>query len=82
MELGQAPVPVATTVHDVQVLGGFPPESHDLGLHWIVTPTRTIQVAAPPPGPRGIDWSLLSGEDIAAMPLLQQLRAGEKPPGH
>ena len=30
MELGQAPVPVATTVHDVQVLGGFPSKSHDL----------------------------------------------------
>ncbi|MEE2891684.1 MAG: 5-formyltetrahydrofolate cyclo-ligase [Pseudomonadota bacterium] len=81
MELGQAPVPVATTVHDVQVLGGFPSEAHDLGLHWIVTPTRTIPVAAPPPGPRGIDWSLLSREDIAAMPLLKQLSAGEKPPG-
>ena len=76
MELGQAPVPVATTVHDVQVLGAFPPDAHDLGLHWIVTPTRTIEVAKPPEGPKGIDWSLLSEDDIAAMPLLQRLRAG------
>jgi 5-formyltetrahydrofolate cyclo-ligase len=74
MELGHAPVPVATTVHDVQIVDTFPPEAHDIGLHWIVTPTRTIEVTDPPPGPRGIDWSLLSENEIAAMPVLAALR--------
>lgn len=75
MELGQAPVPVATTVHDVQVLGDFPADAHDLGLHWIVTPSRVIEVAEPPPGPRGIDWSLLTEAEIEAMPVLEGLRS-------
>ena len=75
MELGHPPVPVATTVHDVQVLGAFPPDAHDLGLHFIVTPTRTIEVAEPPAGPRGIDWSLLDEAEIEAMPVLGDLRA-------
>ena len=75
MELGHPPVPVATTVHDVQIVGAFPPDAHDLGLHWIVTPTRTIEVAQPPAGPGGIDWSLLTEEEIEAMPVLRELRA-------
>ena len=74
MELGHAPVPVATTVHDVQVVGAFPPDAHDLGLHYIVTPTQVITVADPPAGPRGIDFSLLSEADIEAMPMLAELR--------
>lgn len=75
MELGHPPVPVATTVHDVQVLGAFPPDAHDLGLHYIVTPTRVITVADPPPGPRGLDFSLLTPEEIEAMPVVAEIRA-------
>jgi 5-formyltetrahydrofolate cyclo-ligase len=75
LELGHRPVPVATTVHDLQVVEDFPVESNDLPLAVICTPTRTIAVASPPPGPRGVEWSRLSEDDIDAMPILADLRA-------
>jgi 5-formyltetrahydrofolate cyclo-ligase len=75
LELGHRPVPVATTVHDLQVVEDFPVESNDLPLSVICTPTRTIRVATPPRGPEGVEWSRLSEEDIRAMPILADLRA-------
>lgn len=75
LELGRQPVPVATTVHDVQVLDDFPAASNDLSLSVICTPTRTIRVASPLPQPSGIQWENLSEADIRAMPPLAELRA-------
>jgi 5-formyltetrahydrofolate cyclo-ligase len=75
LELGHRPVPVATTVHDVQVVDDFPVESNDLPLSLICTPTRILRVAKPPPGPQGVEWSRLSEDDREAMPLLAELRA-------
>ncbi|MDJ0944641.1 MAG: 5-formyltetrahydrofolate cyclo-ligase [Kiloniellales bacterium] len=74
-ELGHAPVPVATTVHDVQVVAGFPQVGNDLPLSFIVTPTRTHAVADPPAPPRGIDWARLTPADLEAMPVLADLKA-------
>ncbi len=73
-ELGHASVPVATTVHDAQIVGDFPVESNDLPLTVICTPTRTIRVAEPLPAPVGIDWSRLDDEDLARMSLLGELK--------
>ena len=73
-ELGFEPVPVATTVHDVQVVGAFPIEANDLPLALICTPTRTLRVAEPPPAPTGIDWSRLDEADLEHMPVLGDLR--------
>jgi 5-formyltetrahydrofolate cyclo-ligase len=74
-ELGHGPVPVATTVHDVQVVEDFPAESNDLPLSLICTPSRTLRVASPPPAPAGIEWCRLTPGDIEAMPLLGTVRA-------
>jgi 5-formyltetrahydrofolate cyclo-ligase len=74
LELGHEPVPVATTVHDVQVVADFPIESNDLPLSLICTPERTIRVQQPPPSPAGIEWERLSGEDLDAMPILKELK--------
>ena len=73
-ELGHRPVPVATTVHDVQVVDGFPQGGNDLPLSYIVTPERTIAVASPPAPPKGIAWERLSKADFEAMPVLAELR--------
>lgn len=73
-ELGHSPVPVATTVHDVQVVGDFPLASNDIPLSLICTPRRDIEVADPPPAPDGIEWEKLSAADIEAMPVLDELR--------
>ncbi|MEE4360408.1 MAG: 5-formyltetrahydrofolate cyclo-ligase [Pseudomonadales bacterium] len=75
LELGHPPVPVGTTIHELQLLDAFPTTSNDLALHWIATPERVIEVPAPPPAARGIDWSLLDASDVDAMPVLRELRA-------
>lgn len=73
-ELGHDPVPVATTVHDCQVVGALPREATDLPLSLIVTPAQVIRVAEPPPAPEGLDWDRLTEADINEMPVLKELR--------
>jgi 5-formyltetrahydrofolate cyclo-ligase len=72
-ELGHDPVPVATTVHDRQVVGDLPTDTHDLPLSLIVTPGETIPVEDPPDPPRGIDWAAITGQDLDEMPVLKTL---------
>jgi 5-formyltetrahydrofolate cyclo-ligase len=74
-ELGHRPVPVATTVHSVQVVDDFPTESNDLPLSFIATPDEIIAVAEPPPAPDRIEWDRLTERDIEEMPILADLRA-------
>lgn len=74
MELGHSPVPVVTTVHDIQCIDHFPPDAHDLPVSLIATPNTLIEIASPAPPPTGINWDLLSKEDIEAMPILADLQ--------
>jgi 5-formyltetrahydrofolate cyclo-ligase len=74
-ELGHPPPRVATTIHDLQWVEDFPTERHDLPVSLIVTPGATFEVAAPPPPPSGIDWSLLKPKDLEDMPILAELKA-------
>ena len=73
-ELGHPPVPVATTVHPLQVVRSMPRDPNDLPVRLIATPDEVIEVDAPPPAPAGIDWSLLSEDAIREMPVLQELQ--------
>jgi len=73
-ELGHDPVPVATTVHPLQIVDAFPTDRHDLPLALIVTPDETIAVDDPSVPPDGIEWSALSDDDLDEMPVLQSLR--------
>ncbi|MFC7132770.1 MULTISPECIES: 5-formyltetrahydrofolate cyclo-ligase [Salinibaculum] len=76
LELGlvDGETPVATTVHERQVVEG-PVETaaHDVGMDLVVTPERVVR-----PGevykPAGIDWALLSEERIAEIPVLERFR--------
>lgn len=72
--LGQPPLPVATTVHPVQVVSEIPSDPTDLPVGFIATPDETIRVASPPPPPSGINWSRLAQADLDAMPVLRELR--------
>lgn len=74
-ELGHQPVPVLTTVHDLQIVEDFPVDAHDLPVHWIATPTTVIEVAQPPPAPSGVNWQALPDEAMTAMPVLAELFA-------
>jgi 5-formyltetrahydrofolate cyclo-ligase len=73
-ELGHDPVPVATTVHPLQIVDAFPTDPHDLPLSLLVTPDETIRVEDPPPPPSGIDWTALPDEALNEMPVLQSLK--------
>ncbi len=61
--LGHPPVPVPTTVHDLQLVDEFPRDETDLPLSAVVTPTRTLLVRNPPPPPAGIAWDRLTAKD-------------------
>ena len=74
-ELGHAPVPVATTVHDVQLVAALPAGPNDLPLSLVVTPTQSVVIEAPPPAPTRIDWDGLGPEALAEMPILKDLKA-------
>jgi 5-formyltetrahydrofolate cyclo-ligase len=73
-ELGHPPVPVATTVHDLQIVGSVPRDPTDQPLSVIATPTRTIRINRPGAPPTGIDWTRLTNEDLAEMPILAELK--------
>jgi 5-formyltetrahydrofolate cyclo-ligase len=76
--LGYPEVPVATTVHPLQLVDDFPADAHDQPLHLIVTPDEVIAVAQPRPAPQGIDWRRLTAQDLQAMPILRELRPRER----
>ena len=74
---------VVTTVHELQVVGAgtVPTTAHDLHVDVVVTPERVLRC----PRPRdwalpSLDWSQLTEDKIASIPLLQRLR--ERGPAH
>ena len=73
-ELGNPAVPLATTVHRLQVIDGFPVEAHDTPLSLIATPDEVIEVKRRRRAPRGIDWRALPREALEEMPVLAELR--------
>jgi 5-formyltetrahydrofolate cyclo-ligase len=76
-ELGllDAGTPVATTVHERQVVDdAVPVDPHDVPLDLVVTPDRTVETETPYERPEGVDWDALSDERIAEIPVLQNRR--------
>lgn len=62
---------IVTTVHDLQIVDDDLPETdHDFSVDLFVTPTQVIS-CGPPRRPTGLDWSLLTAERVAAMPVLK-----------
>jgi 5-formyltetrahydrofolate cyclo-ligase len=63
-----------TTVHPLQVLDEELPETeHDFRVDYIVTPEKVVCVGRKR-RPPGIIWDHLSGERIAAVPVLARLQ--------
>ena len=73
-ELGHPPVPVATTVHDLQVVDTVPRDPTDQPLSVIATPTHAIRIKRLSGAPTGVDWTRLSAEDLEEMPILAELK--------
>jgi 5-formyltetrahydrofolate cyclo-ligase len=72
-ELGNRPVPIATTVHPLQLLSAFPSEAHDAPVTLIATSEEVIEVKVRRRAPRGIDWKKLPPEALEEMPVLREL---------
>ncbi len=64
--------PVLTTVHDLQIVKEIPREPHDMPVHLIFTPTRTIRTEAR--GEPKIRWDLITEELLEQIPLLRKLK--------
>ena len=67
-------VPIATTVHGVQVVDDIPVEPFDVPVDIIVTPTRVIRTRSRRTKPKGIIWDLLDPSRLEEMPILKELR--------
>jgi len=81
-ELWGREIPVVTTVHPLQIVDRVPMEPHDVPVDYIVTPAEIIETRTPYPKPRGIDWGLLSREELARIPLLRELKGRVITPGN
>ena len=67
--------PVATTVHDSQVVDcEVAVESHDVAMNLVVTPTETIRTGTDSAKPKGVFWDALSDERVAEIPVLEARR--------
>jgi 5-formyltetrahydrofolate cyclo-ligase len=74
-ELGlvDAETPVATTVHDAQVVEeGVAVETHDVPMDLIVTPSRRVRTETEYGTPAGVFREELSAERIAEIPVLEE----------
>jgi 5-formyltetrahydrofolate cyclo-ligase len=66
---------IVDIVHDEQIVDlDVEASPHDVGVDWIVTPTRSIHVVDPVRGPGRIFWDLIPGTEFEHMPPIEELR--------
>ena len=74
LELVDGETPVATTVHERQILEEtMDAEAHDVPMDLVVTPERVLRPDRRGK-PTGIDWDLLDEERLEEIPVLRRLR--------
>lgn len=67
---------IVDVVHDCQVVDvEVVPADHDVRVDWLVTPTRTLRVDAPPRPPGRVLWDLVAGTEFERMPPVVELAA-------
>jgi len=66
--------PIATTVHEVQVLEKIPTEEHDIPVDIIITPERIIETKTKYPRPKGIFWKKVTEKMLQDIPVLKKLK--------
>ena len=76
-ELGKVDenTPIATTVHDIQIVDFIPTEPYDVPVDIIATPTRVIYTKRKREKPKGIYLEYLSKEKIEETPFLKKFLA-------
>lgn len=73
LDLINEDTPVATTVHDLQIVEYIPTTRHDVPVDLIFTPTRSIEVKPRRPKPRGILLDELDPSKVARIPILKSI---------
>ena len=74
LELIERKIPVATTVHEIQILSTPIPQSiHDVSLNYLITPNRVVKIEKPPSRPSGIIADMLDQKKVEEIPLLKEL---------
>ncbi|MGD1853541.1 MAG: 5-formyltetrahydrofolate cyclo-ligase [Leptolyngbyaceae cyanobacterium] len=65
--------PIATTVHDLQIVdpAELPMQAHDWGLDLVVTPTQCFVIDNLHPKPAGLDWDIIQPDQLDNIPILQ-----------
>lgn len=77
LDLVDAETPVATTVHERQLVAGpVTLGDHDVPMDAIVTPERVLRPDSDD-RPDGIDWTELDAERLEEIPVLERLRDRE-----
>jgi 5-formyltetrahydrofolate cyclo-ligase len=72
LELVSEQTPIATTVHDAQVVTEeVEIEAHDVPMDLVVTPNEMIRTGTKFERPAGVFWDALSDERIAEIPVLE-----------
>ncbi|MEL9991894.1 MAG: 5-formyltetrahydrofolate cyclo-ligase [Thermoproteus sp.] len=67
--------PVATTVHELQLVDEIPQEPFDLPVDIIATPSSLLRPQQRRPKPSGILWEYVTEELLSEVPLLSLLRS-------
>jgi len=65
--------PIATNVHDIQIVNWLPKDPYDITVDYIATPTRLIKVVNREKRPPGILWEYLKTEKINEIPILMEM---------
>lgn len=74
LKLVEEDTPIATTVHELQIVEEAPVEDHDFSVDLISTPERTIKTKGLRHRPRGIIWEKLSEKQLDDVPILKKLK--------
>mgnify|MGYP000091244054 CR=1 FL=1 len=65
--------PIATIVHESQIVEEIPMEMHDVPVEMIATPARTLKIKCKYKKPPGVIWDLVSMEVVSEIPMLRKL---------
>lgn len=73
-ELGNPDVPVIGTVHSAQLTDvDIPMDLYDLTVDWIATEMELIKTNTPYKKPEGIQWDLVTEQELEDMPVLRDV---------
>ncbi len=75
VELGKIDksLPIATTIHELQIIEDAPVSEHDFTVDIITTPERKIYTKGVRSRPDGIIWEILPSEKLEQIPILRKL---------